>query len=177
MELSLVCALLVVVGSMSFPTILEMYGRQRVDAGTDAVRGAWALAKSRAIEEGCAYRFAVIPGRSAFRIAPDLDSYWTDSGPGEDAEGHGLVKEGTLPHGVLFAGADGSTPSMGMNPSGTATGVHTPATQFTSVAVFNPDGTSRENVEITFHLKNTRARVLRLRAMTGAVSVKPHGVS
>jgi len=172
LEVSLVCALLVVVGSVSFPTVLDMYGRQRIEAGTDSVRAAWALAKARAIEEGRPYRFSVVPGRGVFRLAPDLDSYWSGSAPGQDSQGQGLIKEGTLPAGVLFAGSDGATPSMGVSPAAGPT----PVGQFTRVAVFLPDGTAREDIAITFHLNNTRPRVLRLRAMTGVVTVKPQGV-
>jgi len=175
MELTLVCALIAMVAGITAPTINSMYSRQRVDSGVDAVRAAWARAKAAAIKEGRPYRFSVVMGKGNYRIAPDQDSSWTNTGGNDtarDSHDPGAVRQGALPPGVVFLGSGDTAP--------TSTDTVLPPDkvspeQYQAVVVFQPDGTAREDVEITFSFKGTRPQVVRLRAMTGVVTVKPQG--
>jgi len=170
--MALVTALLVIVSSMSFPTVLGMYARQRMDAGIDSVRAGWAEARAQAVKEGRPYRFAVVTGKGNYRIAPDRDAYWSGSAPSDDPEGKGMIQERAMPHGVAFAAPGDNNPVSGETvlPAGQIS-----PDQWTMVTVFLPDGTAREDVEITFSLKGTGPRVVQLRAMTGVVTMKSQG--
>src|SRR6516164_8495476 len=79
-ELVLVMVLLVIVGALSYPSLSSMYGGFKVTAAADEVRSAWAQARAHAINEGTPYRFAVVPGKGNYRIAPDVESYWAGQG-------------------------------------------------------------------------------------------------
>jgi len=175
MELTLVVALIAMLAGITAPTITSMYSQQRVDSGVDTVRAAWARAKAAAVKEGRPYRFAVVMGKGNYRVAPDQDSSWTNTGGNDtsrSAHDPGIAQQDALPPGVVFLGPGGAAP--------TSTDTVLPADkvspeQYQTVAVFQPDGTAREDVEITFSFKGARPKVVRLRAMTGVVTVKPQG--
>jgi len=176
LELTLVVALLGIVAGMAAPAINTMYAHQRLDAAIDSVRGAWATCRAKATDEGRPYRFAVMLGKGNYRLAPDRDAYWSGDGRGEDdPEGQGFVKEGALPAGVTFAqqgGGGGSATLDTTLPLGS-----TSPQEFSKVAVFEGDGTASEDIEILFQFRGARPTVVHLRALTGAVTVRPVGAS
>src|SRR5262245_36031751 len=71
LEMVLVLALLVIMAAISLPAINEQYADYRVHAAADQVRARWADARTQAVNEGRAYRFAVVRNRGNFRVAPD----------------------------------------------------------------------------------------------------------
>jgi hypothetical protein len=173
-ELILVLAILVIVASLSVPSLGSMYGYYKINGAVDSVRSAWADARAHAIEEGRPYRFSVQPDGRAFRVAPDQDDYWPGQGSADDPQGHGAVIEHSLPTGVRFAVGD-------------AGGGQAPAAEperydleeepvkggsWSTTVVFLPDGTAREDVRIRFDVKGTRPMTLQLRGLTGDVSVE-----
>jgi len=178
LELTLVTALLSIVAAMATPAITTMYAHQRLDAAIDSVRGAWATARAKAILEGRPYRFAVVVGKSNFRVAPDRDAYWGGDGSNgeDDPEGQGYIREGSLPGGVSFAQPGGGGPAPTSSNTSLPTGSVSPS-EFTRFAVFQSDGTATEDVEIVFQFKGTRPMVVHLRALTGAVTVRPQGAT
>jgi prepilin-type N-terminal cleavage/methylation domain-containing protein len=159
-EMLLVVAVIIALGAVAYPTLSAMYGDVKVKAAADAVRGAWTEARGHAIEDGRPYRFAIQPGTGKFRIAPDADGFW--DGSGGDAGGNGeapaFLQEGSLPNGIQFdVGTD--LPDAG---GGWSTAV-----------VFNPDGGANADVEVTLKEDDDSTPiVVRVRAMTGAVSVR-----
>jgi prepilin-type N-terminal cleavage/methylation domain-containing protein len=169
-ELVLVLAVLVTLAAIAYPSMEAMYGSYRLTAGVDMVRAAWAAARSRAIEEGRPYRFAIIPGEGRFRVAPDGGSYWSGNGQNDDnsAGPPPLIQEDTLPKGIRFASTDAGT--------ATDTGVQQDSTTggpWTSVATFLPDGTAREDVSIEFSQRGGgRPMILKLRGLTGVVRLE-----
>jgi prepilin-type N-terminal cleavage/methylation domain-containing protein len=175
LEMVLVTAVIGMLAAMSVPVMTSLQSHTRIQAGVDAVRAAWAQGRAKAIEEGRPYRFAVVMGKSNFRLAPDRADSWNGgNAPSSDPAGPGLVREGALPKGVVFADKDQA------GPTGTDTVVpagHVGQGMWADVAVFQPDGTAREDVEIAFQVQGSRGMVIRLRALTGAVSVKPLGGS
>jgi type II secretory pathway pseudopilin PulG len=179
LELALVCALLVVIAAVTFPSLATMYHQHRLGLATDSVREAWALARARAIEEGRPYRFAVIPDSGRFRVAPDSPEFWSGSGA-PDAEANGterppLTLSRTLPGGVVFV-MDGSGSSAGAGGGGWADDQggeddDDPGAPWKPVAVFMPDGTAQEDATIQFQGGGSRTATLRLRGLTGHASV------
>jgi len=177
LEVVLVTALLGVVAAMATPAINSMYAHQRLDAAIDAVRASWATCRAKAVDEGRPYRFGVVVGKGNFRVAPDRDAYWGGDGVNgeDDPEGHGLVKEATLPAGVSFAQSGGGAGSSSMETT-VPVGSTSPQ-EFSKLAVFKEDGTSSEDVEIVFQFRGARPTVIHLRALTGTVTVRPLGAT
>jgi prepilin-type N-terminal cleavage/methylation domain-containing protein len=179
LEVTLVTALLSIVAAMATPAITTMYAHQRLDAAIDSVRGAWATARAKAVLEGRSYRFAVVVGKGNYRVAPDRDAYWGGEGSNgeDDSEGQGYIREGALPGGVAFAQpGGGGSPAPTSSNTALATGSVSPS-EFTRFAVFQSDGTATEDVELVFQFKGTRPMVVHLRALTGAVTVRPQGAT
>jgi prepilin-type N-terminal cleavage/methylation domain-containing protein len=169
LEMVLVTALIGILAALSYPAIDSMYNSQRLDAGVDAVQAAWAQARSRAIHEGRNYRFAVVLGQGNFRIAPDLPDYWSGAAGGDATA---LVREGALPKGVTFASPDDG-PAL-RPPTGETSvpeGSVSPE-QWVPVAVFKPDGSAQADARILFQSAAAAPKELRLRGITGAVSVR-----
>jgi len=167
-EMVLVTAVIGMMAALSVPVFTGLHARAKVDSGVDMVRAAWALGRATAIKEGRPYRFAVVLGKGNFRLAPDNADSWN----GGNAEQGGVVREMARPAGVVFAAKDQPAPA------GTDTAL--PAGQvghgmWNDVVVFQPDGTAHEDVEIAFQIQGTRGSVMRLRALTGGVTVKQLG--
>jgi hypothetical protein len=174
-ELILVLAMVVVITAFVFPSVDAMYGNFRLTAAADTVRGAWAAARAHAMDEGRAYRFAVVPNMGNYRLAPDSADFWAGNGePPTLAESSTppLVIEDALPKGVRFTTPDVLGGGLEANndtilPAGTID-----PGQWARTVTFLPDGTAREDVEIVFHARGVRPAILRLRALTGAVTLK-----
>jgi len=174
-EMVIVCALLLIVAGLSIPSIESMYSDSKMQAAVDQVRGAWAAARSHAISEGQPYRFSESINGSDFRVAPDGSEYWGGGDPPAptDANNPPMVKEASLPSHISFTvaasdpgSADPSTPSSSA-PS-------TSGGAWTTTAVFLPDGTAQQDVEIIFRLSEAGATPisLKLRALTGGMTTR-----
>ena len=158
-EVLLVMAILLVLGAVAYPTLSAMYGDVRVKAAADEVRAAWVEARAQAIEDGRAYRFSVEPGTGKFRVAPDAGEFWDGSGggPADDTALPPHIQEGTLPNGIVFD----------VSPDLPADG------SWTTVVLFNPDGSCARDVEVSLKEDDDSTPVVvRVRAMTGAVTVR-----
>jgi hypothetical protein len=173
LELVLVLALLVVVAAMVYPSAESMYGHLKLSQGADTVRGAWAAARAHAIDEGRPYRFAIIPGQGNLRVAPDSSDFWGTGGQAEgpvDQDHPAFILTQTLPKGLRFSAADAaSPPPTQQGPSSLPEDAISPE-MWSTRTVFLPDGTATEDVEIIFGADGTMGRVLKLRALTGAVT-------
>jgi Tfp pilus assembly protein FimT len=175
-ELILVVLILVVVAALAVPSLQSMYGAHKLNGAVDSVRGAWAEARARAMEENRPYRFAVQPDGSAFRVAPDDDEFW----PGDGSQGQGLVLEQSLPTGVRFSAVDGES---GHNPAPAAGDERENFSldeqpvksngNWSNTVVFKPDGTAVNDVRIVFQIRGvTKTTALQLRGQTGDVTVQ-----
>jgi prepilin-type N-terminal cleavage/methylation domain-containing protein len=163
LEVTLVMAVIVLMAAMAWPSIEAMYGDVKLTAGADLVRARWADARTRAIEDGRAYRFATQPD-GKFRVAPDADDFWgggsgTSNDPGNGNDTPPLVVEDALPAGIGFA--DESNGPADTSDSG----------PWTTVLKFLPDGTASADKVITLHADGYRSVLLKVRALTGAVTV------
>jgi prepilin-type N-terminal cleavage/methylation domain-containing protein len=165
LEVILVMAVIVLLTAMALPSIETMYGDMKVTAAADQIRGRWADARTKAIEEGRAYRFSTQPD-GKFRIAPDAGDFWggsgtaSDSTTANDSDTPPLVLEDSLPKGIAFA--DEST-GGGDNSDGGS---------WTTVLTFLPDGTASADKTITLQIEGCRPVQLKVRALTGAVTVE-----
>jgi len=173
LEILVVMAIMVIVSALAAPSLASMYGSYKLNAAVDSVRSAWADARARAIEEGRPYRFAVEPGGSAYRLAPDQPDYWEGSGPpADDAGGCGLIIEQSLPSGVRFS-VNGEVTAE--TPPDEATGdilaeKAVSTSNWSTAVIFLPDGTCREDVKILFRIRGVRPTSLQLRGLTGNVT-------
>jgi hypothetical protein len=170
-----VLALLIVLAAFVYPSVDAMYGHSRLTQSADQVRAAWAAARAQAIDEGRPYRFAVVPNKGNYRVAPDSPDYWSgNTVPASlDPANPTLVLSEALPKGIRFSTADvpsGTVPATG-EASSLPTG-NVPPGMWSNKAVFFPDGTAREDVEVIFGAVGTREIILKLRALTGAVTVR-----
>ena len=161
LEVLLVTAIILILGSVAMLTISAWYGDVRVKAAADQVQGAWTEARASAIEDGRPYRFAVEAGTGKFRVAPDGPEFWDGSGgSSQDDENAGPphIEDGELAGKIIFEVPD-DLPTEG---------------SWTTVAIFNPDGTCQNDTEITLreHDEDGVPIVIRVRAMTGAISVR-----
>jgi prepilin-type N-terminal cleavage/methylation domain-containing protein len=173
LETVLVLALLAIVAALAYPSIDGMYGHHRLTAALDEVRATWAAGRAHAIEEGQPYRFSVVPGKGNFRLAPDAPEYWEGGNPPPSGNGpQPAVMASALPRGVTFANGNGGG-GGGNNPDTVLASV-SPG-QYQTLAVFLPDGTARDDVEIRFNVRGAAPAVIRLRSMTGVVSVQRGG--
>lgn len=159
LEVLLVMAILILLSAVAYPTLSGLYGDVRVKAAADQVQATWAEGRARAIEDGRAYRYAVQPGTGKFRLAPDGPGFADGSGggPADENAPPPYVEEGELTKPILFdvpadLPADGS---------------------WTTVVLFNPDGSCSHDVEITLKDDDDSTPIaVRVRAMTGAVTVR-----
>jgi len=166
LELTLVIAVMIVLAALGWPQIEVMYSGARLTAGADHVRGQWAEARARAIEDQRSYRFAVIPGTGQYRIAPldDGTAGGTDQAGDPNAQPP-LTIEDTLPTGVQFSERRGSQGGAGQDHPSDDSG-----DGYTTLVVFRADGTADRDVEIVFETEGGRPLQLRLRGLTGAVT-------
>ncbi len=166
----IVCAILAILVTLTYPSLRGMYPYYKVQGGVDAVRAAWAHARSRAIEEVRPYRFCIDDQGSHFRIAPDREDYWSGgSRPEGDPDGQGLILEQALPAGVRM-GVNGAAPVLD---GADADRENAPSSgNWTTTAIFLPDGTAKQDVRILMQIKGARARQLHLRGLTGTVLVQ-----
>jgi len=162
-ELLLVIAIMVLLAALSYPSIEGIYGDVKLNAAADQIRGSWADARTQAIEEGRAYRFAV-QNDGKYRIAPDTSEHWgggatADGVAPNDPEAHPLDVQESLPQGVKFSD-NGIANSGEPGDSG----------GWITVVRFLPDGTASTDVEIVFESAGCRPLQLKLRGLNGAVS-------
>jgi type II secretory pathway pseudopilin PulG len=162
LEILLVLVILILLAAVAYPTLSGMYGDVRVKAAGDQVRAAWTEARSNAIEGGRDYRFSVQPGTGKFRVAPNSQSFWDGSNGASDPPDPNapppLVQEGELSGGIVFD-VSSDLPSDGT---------------WTTVVVFKSQGDCSADTEISLKEADDDGTpiVIRVRAMTGAISVR-----
>jgi len=172
LELILVVVLIVAVTALAFPGLYSMYSYYKLEASGDAIRAAWSNGRTHAVDEGRRYRFAVVPGKGNYRIAPESAEFWQGGASGGgDPENPAYVFEDALTSGIRFQfgnnnDADGD--------SAMEVGSVSPD-QWVTVAIFEVDGTAQEDVEIALTSPDVAVPLLiKLRAATG-ISTRERG--
>jgi prepilin-type N-terminal cleavage/methylation domain-containing protein len=173
LELVLVVAVLGIVAAISYPVVTSMYAYEKVKSAADIVRANLAKARSHAMSEGRPYKMAVVHNKGSYRIAPDSPSFWSGSGSGDQGSGGSgpLVATEKLPYGIRFStGGAAAAASSSMDDDTSADSEDWES--WSSTATFLPDGTATEDTDITLQVSGSRPVVLKLRAMTGAVTLE-----
>jgi type II secretory pathway pseudopilin PulG len=194
-EMILVLAVLMVAFAIALPLAETLFRGPSTRAAADTVRAAIAQARTHAMEEGRSYRFGVLPGGVAYRVAPDDDSFWSGSGQGDGSSsgGAGMASQGSsiqgnmpayiitgnIPGGIRFASRDGTAvpgpppaPANGKEPQDPPADT-IDAGKFERWIVWDSDGTSSDDIEIPFRMPGAPALILSVRGMTGVMAVRP----
>jgi len=173
LELVLVVTVLGIVLAISYPVVTSMYAHEKVKSAADSVRASLAKARSQAMSEGRPYKMAVVPNKGSYRIAPDSPSYWSGSGSGDQGSGvsGSLVATQKLPYGIRFS-TGGAVPAASSSMDDDTSADTEDWESWSSTATFLPDGTATEDTDITLQVSGSRPVVLKLRAMTGAVTME-----
>jgi prepilin-type N-terminal cleavage/methylation domain-containing protein len=178
LEMIIVLALIVILASLAYPSLTAMQRSYRLEGAADGARAGMLTARAQAIEEGRPYRFAVVPGKGNFRVAPDSPDFWGGGAPPTAAEGTAapLVLEDNLPQGTVFS--DGGQVREGE--TSLESGAVSPS-MWKAVAIFLPDGSARvpdgtddsfPTVDVPVATEGTRPLVVTLRLLTGTVTVR-----
>jgi hypothetical protein len=172
MEVVLVMAIILIFAAISYPAIDAMYAGARLEGASDAVRAAWSEAQGHAVNEGRAYRFAVVPGKGNYRVAPDSAEFWNGGGNAQyDPENPAYVLESSLPKGMVFPDENGNVPHGTVNDSSLPDN-EVPVGSWVTWVTFLPDGTAQDDAEVLLQYPGCRPFILRLRALTGTTTVQ-----
>jgi len=151
LEMILVMLLIVAAASIAVPLMDSMMHPNQVGAAIDAVRAQLELTRARSMEEGRPFRFSIVDGGAGFQVEADDTEGDSDVPP---------IVTGKLPEPCFFV----SNGTGIIDASATAQGG-----AMKSVAVFLPDGTARDDAELSFGRPGLARATIRLRAITGAV--------
>lgn len=170
LELLLVLAIVVILAGIVFVNFDSAYDEVKLNSAADKVRGSWAQARAEAIDSGVAYRFAVMPNTSRYRIAPDLPEYWNQSGAVTVQTSEGIqqlpVVEDQLPENIIFDFGAASPDPMAASDAAAA------GSEWVPVLTFLPMGNASDDRDVTLRLNNARPVRVRIRALTGTVKVE-----
>jgi len=109
-EMLIVLAVLVVLVTLTWPSVRGMLGKSEIRQAAKLVRAALVKGRLRAIESGVVQRFRYGPGTGTFELGPlrspfdDEPSSWPSAESTPTAEPEPL--QGTLPSGVTFESPD-----------------------------------------------------------------------
>src|SRR5580704_2382639 len=78
MELVVVLAILIILGSVIIPTLSSYYGNTRQKATADLIRARIVEGRAKAMEQGAWYRLALNSDKKRTRLAPDGGVNGTD---------------------------------------------------------------------------------------------------
>jgi len=175
LEMMLVLALIVILGSLAYPSLTAMQRSYRLDGAADAAKGGLITARALAINEGRAYRFAIVPGKGNFRVAPDSPAYWEGNGSPTVPEGTRApqIFESSL-DGAWFVGDTNQTENpTSLEPGDVSLGMYrTVAVFLTDGTARAPDGTEDSQAEVVIPLatEGTQPIAISLRLLTGTVT-------
>ena len=201
-EMLLVLGVFIVFAGITIPSVMRMFGQQKLTHAAERVRESVASARFRAIDTGLIYQFCCESGGSRFVVVPFEPDHPVTGGSGPAApvtlQGRSW---GQLPQGIVFSsvGLNSALPSTSTPTSSTPT-TSTRATTTLSSApthklaagaldglpnagelaaanwsapiLFHPEGTANADLEITVSDSKSQQIKLRVRAFTGAVSME-----
>jgi type II secretory pathway pseudopilin PulG len=175
LELVLVVTIVAMLAVIAYPSLTSMYSDLKMTQAADQVRAAWALGRAHALNEARPYRFAIMPDQGNYRIAPDSGDFWSGNGSSPAAQGgeKPLILEESLPRGIRFVMSDAPVNAAPGGEPAMVPEASAPSGQYLPIATFLPDGTCREDVNIVLTMPGVRPLIMKLRGITGAVTVRP----
>jgi len=136
----------------AYPSLDAYITDARLKAGADHLRARFAEARSHAILENQPYVFAVKPGESGYRLAPD-DGTDGMAGANPDDHGDAVIVEAEMPSGIRFnldhASVTGSS-----------------ANGYVGILTFLPDGTCSDDKVIRLDLEGAVPIEISVRGLT-----------
>jgi prepilin-type N-terminal cleavage/methylation domain-containing protein len=185
-EVLLVLAVMSVFVGMAMPSVLRMFGQQKLTASAERVREAIALARVRAIQTGLIYEFCCEPNGTHYVVVPfepDHSVSQNQNSSQAAATPPAPRASGFLPKGVVFSAevlgnASVSNAAFGM-PSLTSAALdglpnasELAGISWSTPILFKPDGSANTDTEITISDTRSQQIRLRVRSLTGAVSME-----
>jgi prepilin-type N-terminal cleavage/methylation domain-containing protein len=173
MEILLVMAVMVILAALSYPTVDSLYAGVKMEAASDSIHAAMSEAQAHAVNEGRPYRFAIVPGKGNYCVAPDDSEFWSGGGEpgGDDPENRPLFLQESLPKGIVLNHEGGVPPRSGDGETSLPDGA-VPSNQWVKVAVFLPDGTAQDDADFGLFMDDARPTTFHLRALTGVISLQ-----
>jgi prepilin-type N-terminal cleavage/methylation domain-containing protein len=177
-ELLLVLAILSVVIGVSWFALGGWIDERSMIEGVEKFRTNLVKARALAMQEGRSYRGTWQQGGQFYRIAPDEIERWPDLagsplGPTTSAAASlpgGWICEDNLPQRVQFQQASGVPLGEGaMIPTGSVSSVVFLPNG--TIDIYSDDGQEQPQVELTIINQRRDQLTLRLRAVTGSISV------
>ena len=184
LEVMLVLGVLAVFTGMTVPSIMRMFGQQKLTGSAERVRSAIASTRIRAIESGIIYQFCCETNGNRYVVVP-FEPDHPNSQAGGQGGGATLLSRaaGRLPAGIVFssvnfrgAGATAGTGSSHKLMPGSLDGLPNAGdlagANWATPVLFHPDGAANADLEITVTDPKMQHIKLRVRAFTGAVSME-----
>jgi prepilin-type N-terminal cleavage/methylation domain-containing protein len=183
-EILLALGVLSILVALSWPSVLRLYGEQKLISAAEKARSLIASARVHAIESGLVYQFRYEPKGNHFLVVPFEREFEgadpkTRSTGAESGVGQFSKLGGNLPEGIEFRDAnvprsDTST-NTGQQISSDALSGLPNADKLSGVTwsgplLFQPDG-SAADAEVILVDRHSQRVTLRVRGITGAVSV------
>jgi Tfp pilus assembly protein FimT len=170
-ELIVVVTLIVLIGTLTLPSLTGVFADARLDASADMIRARMADARSMAMAQGRTFRFGFLPGSGKFQIAADDSPLWDavdTSGPAE-SDDH---LRGELLQDVIFGTDANAFAGVGTpNPGGAWQVGGIFISDGTGRASVNPDGTTVDDVTFFFGKAGFSPMAVQFRGLTGAVRI------
>ncbi len=194
LEVLLVLGVLAVFAGMTVPSVMRMFGQQKLTGSAERVRSAIASTRIRAIESGIIYQFCCETNGSRYVVVP-FEPDHANSQAGGQGGGATLLSRaaGRLPAGIVFSSVNfrvaGSTAGAPAAPAATAAAGSShklmpgaldglpnagdlAGANWSTPVLFHPDGAANADLEITVTDPKMQHIKLRIRAFTGAVSME-----
>lgn len=182
LELMLVMGLLVIIAALAYPAVSGPLENNRLRHSGELIRGAWARARTKAMESGRTYVFRCQPEADGYVVEPWINNddllesdLVTQSGVavGESIQEVSAIQLGPqiqkLPEDVTFLGSEvvGDTRSQFL--AVTADSATESEAGWTTPIFFYPDGSS-STARLILQNKRERYVLLTLRGLTGVVT-------
>lgn len=173
-EIIIVVALMVTIGAMVVPAMIDFFGSQKLSKAADKVRTEMGRARVSAIRTGDIYAFYFTPEMTSYTVARFNDAFNERNQPqeklGQDERGSDFnFDEERLPRGITFAAADSpedARVAQAMADNEVRLSTMRPI-------LFYPDGTS-QNATIILQNDQQELYKITLRGLTGTASANPY---
>ena len=166
LELVIVLAILIILGSVIVPTLANYYGNSRQVAASDLIRQRVVEGRAKAMEQGIWYRLAINQDKKRIRLAPDNQNFSSsspspDSSPAPNAQVIEDKLDGKVTAEVSF---DPNDPRSSNN-----------SDDWLTVMTIGPEGICREqyNTTVTVKESNFQPLLIQVRGLVGSAAIVP----